>query len=301
MVFMAVAGDPLACAVAVSLRCAVPIGVVIGFCSAVVTALVTEIYCHRCLAHRAFQVHPRLASVLDTYFRVIVGTDPESWAAVHRLHHRYADTPLDPHSPVLRPPWTVLLGSAYLFAVAKRRVPRDRPKGVPILLLRSLLVAFYFVLFGLGQVLTMLVVHLVCYLGIMGMVNTVGHLYGRKPHPDHSGYDIAWLAIPLLGHGYHNSHHAHPAAARTGRLDPIWPLLWLASAVGLVELDDRRDRHPAPARIPCCDASASLAGTAQRVVPDSTCARRRWRRRSQRVPVSSIQATASASGSGVAR
>ena len=239
-----------------------PIGVVIGFCSAVVTSLVTEIYAHRCLAHRAFRVHPRLASGLDTYFRVIVGTDPESWAAVHRLHHRYADTPLDPHSPVLRRPSTVLFGSAYLFAAAKKRVPRDRPKGVRILLLRSLVVAFYFVLFGLGQVLTMLVVHLVCYLGIMGMVNTVGHLYGSKPHPDHSGYDIAWLAIPLFGHGYHNSHHAHPAAARTGRLDPIWPLLRLASAVGLVELDERRDPDPDPARIPCCDASAALAGRA---------------------------------------
>ncbi len=78
-------------------------------------------------------------------------------------------------------------------------------------------------MFGLVQVLTMLAVHLVCYLGIMGMVNTVGHLSGRKHHPDFPGYDIAWLAIPLLGHGYHNSHHAHPAAARTGLLDPIWP------------------------------------------------------------------------------
>ena len=68
-------------------------------------------------------------------------------------------------------------------------------------------------------------VHLVCYLGIQGMVNAVGHLYGRKPHPEAAGYDLAWLAIPLLGHGYHNSHHAHPAAARTGALDPIWPIL----------------------------------------------------------------------------
>lgn len=237
-----------------------PIGVVIGVCSAIVTALVTEIYCHRSLAHRAFRVHPMLAGVLDTYFRVIVGTDPESWAAVHRLHHRYADTPPDPHSPVVRPAWTVLFGSAYLFAVAKKRVPRDRPKGVRILLLRTLVVAFYFVMFGLAQVLTMLVVHLVCYLGIMGMVNTVGHLYGRKPHPDHAGYDIGWLAIPLLGHGYHNSHHAHPAAARTGRLDPIWPLLRMAAAVGLVELDDRRAPTLTPMRFPCCEASASLAG-----------------------------------------
>lgn len=233
-----------------------PVGVVIGVCSALVTAVVTEVYCHRYLAHRAFRVHPALASVLDMYFRVIVGTDPKTWARVHRLHHRYADTPLDPHSPRLRRPITVLAGSAYLFALARSRVPRDTPKGMPVLVIRSLVVAFYLVTCGLTQVFVMLGVHLVCYLGIQGVVNTVGHLYGTKPHPEASGYDLAWLAIPLLGHGYHNSHHAHPAAARTGTLDPIWPLLRVTAALGLVTLDDRRPA--AGSHATCCSASGCL-------------------------------------------
>ena len=234
-----------------------PVGVPIGIASAILTAVVTEVYAHRCLAHRAFRVHPVLASLLDTYFRVIVWTDPESWAAVHRLHHRYADTPLDPHSPVQRRPLAVLVGSPYLFAVARRRLPADPPPGRGIVALRVLVPAFFLVVFGLVQVLTMVAVHLVCYLGVMGLVNTVGHLYGRKPHPTFPGYDLAWLAIPLLGHGYHNSHHAHPAAARTGLLDPIWPLLRLLAAVGLVELDGRRSETPSRA---CCRASAPLVG-----------------------------------------
>ena len=226
-----------------------PIGVVVGTASAILTAVITEVYCHRCLAHRAFRIHPVLASILDTYFRVIVWTDPESWAAVHRLHHRFADTSLDPHSPLQRRPLTILVGSPYLFAVARRRLPADAPPARGIVALRGLVVAFVLGMFGPEQVLTMLAVHLVCYLGIMGMVNTVGHLHGRKPHPDVPGYDSAWLAIPLLGHGYHNTHHAHPAAARTGLLDPIWPLLRLLAALRLVELQDRRTRTPPRA---CC-------------------------------------------------
>lgn len=238
-----------------------PIGVIIGICSAILTAVVTEVYCHRCLAHRAFRVHPVLASVLDTYFRVIVGTDPATWAGVHRLHHRYADTPLDPHSPRVLRPLMVLLGSAYLFAVSKDRVPKDKPKGVRVLAIRAAVVAFYFVTLGLAQVLIILVVHLVCYLGVMGMVNTVGHLYGSKPHPEASGYDLAWLAIPLLGHGYHNSHHAHPAAPRTGPLDPIWPLLRVSAALRLVELDARRPpAHPSGKSRSCCGAAALSEG-----------------------------------------
>ena len=232
-----------------------PVGVPIGVASALLTAVITEVYAHRCLAHRAFRVHPRLASFLEIYFRVIVGTDPETWAAVHRLHHRYADTPLDPHSPVQRPPLAVLLGSPYLFAVARRRVPRGVPRGRGHLVIRGLLAAFFFVLFGWVQVVTMLAVHLVGYMGVMGLVNTVGHLYGRKPHPDAPGYDVGWLAIPLLGHGYHNSHHAHPAAARTGRLDPIWPLLRALAALRVVDLGTRS--ADAPAR-PCCRASMPL-------------------------------------------
>ena len=110
--------------------------------------------------------------------------------------------------------------------------------------IRTAVVALYVVLFGPQQVLIMFLVHLVGYLGIQGVVNAVGHLYGAKPYPDAAGYDIGWLAIPLLGHGYHNTHHACPAAARTGPLDPIWPLLRLTAAVGLIELD----RAPTTAR-----------------------------------------------------
>ncbi len=238
----------------------VPAGVVIGLCSAILTALVTEVYCHRCLAHRAFRVHPVLASLLDTYFQATGGASPQTWAAIHRLHHRYADTPLDPHSPLQRRPLHVLVGTPYLFAMARRHLPASTAPGTgaPHLALRGVLVAFFLVTFGLAQLLTMLAVHLVCYLGIMGMVNSVGHLYGRKPHPDSPGYDMAWLAIPLLGHGYHNSHHAHPAAARTGLLDPIWPLLRLLSALHLVELNDRCVQGPSRA---CCQAQLSLVHT----------------------------------------
>lgn len=238
-----------------------PIGVSIGVVSAIFTALVTEVYCHRFLAHRAFLILPLPAFLMDTYFRVIVGTDPESWAAVHRLHHRHADTPLDPHSPVQRHPLAIVLGTPYLFAIAKRELPANRPADMWIWTLRSLVVAFYVVTCGPLQVLVMLVVHLTLYMGLGGLINTVGHIYGRKPHPEFPGYDLPLLAIPLLGHGYHNSHHAHPAAPRTGKLDPIWPLLRLGAALGQVQLDGHRPPR-LRRRTTCCDASMSLARTA---------------------------------------
>lgn len=235
-------------------------GVYIGLASAIVTAVVTEIYCHRYLAHRAFRIRPVFARLLDTYIRVIVGTDPESWAAVHRLHHRHADTPLDPHSPVLRRPLMIIAGTPYLFAIAKRRLPANRPAGLRIWVMRAALAAFLAVTFRPIQVPIMLVAHLVLYMGLGGLINTVGHLYGDKPHPEFPGYDLPILAVPLLGHGYHNSHHAHPAAPRTGKLDPIWPLLRLGAALGVIQLGSGAPGRAR--RSVCCEASVSLAGPA---------------------------------------
>ena len=235
-----------------------PIGVLVGLVSGILTCLVTEIYCHRCLAHRAFRIHPWLASFLDGFMQVYGGVHPRRWVGIHRLHHRYADTPLDPHSPLQRHPLLVLIGTPYLFAQARPRLPADASPapGVVHVAARVLISAFWLVTIGPVQTLITLTVHLVCYFGVMGMVNTAGHRSGAKPHPDFPGHDLAWVAILLLGHGYHNSHHAHPAAARTGFLDPIWPVVRLLSGLGLVTFEDQRELTQPRA---CCMASGSMA------------------------------------------
>ncbi len=236
------------------------IGVLVGLVSGLLMCLVTEIYLHRCLAHRAFRIHPVVASFLDGFIQVYGGVHPERWVAIHRLHHRYADTPLDPHSPLQRHPLLVLVGTPYLFATARRRLPADSPGPRMVhVAVRIVITAFWLVTIGLIPTLTALAVHLFCYLGIMGMVNTFGHRTGSKPHADVPGYDSAWLSLLLLGHGYHNSHHAHPTAPRMGFLDPMWPLVRLLSGLGLVGLEDQR--VPTQPR-PCCVASLSRGPTA---------------------------------------
>jgi len=233
-----------------------PVGVPVGLVAGLFACLITEIYCHRCLAHRAFRVHPAVASFCDGFMRIVGGVHAQTWASVHRLHHRYADTPLDPHSPLQRRPLLVLVGTPYLFVKARRRLPAEAAPGNGALhaAARALIFALLIVVIGPGQTLLALAVHLACYLGIMGMVNTFGHRTGRKPHPDFPGYDSAWLALLLLGHGYHNSHHAHPSAARTGLLDPMWPIVRLLSGAGLLSLDEpRAEREPRS----CCLAAAA--------------------------------------------
>ncbi len=234
-----------------------PIGVVVGLVSGMLTCLVTEIYCHRCLAHRAFRVKPVFGSFLAGFMQVYGGVHPQRWVGIHRLHHRYADTELDPHSPLQRHPLLVLVGTPYLIAMAGRQLPADSSPGAGrrYVALRMAIVVFWLFTIGPVQTATALAVHLVGYLGIMGMVNTAGHRSGSKPHLDVPGYDLALLSLLLLGHGYHNSHHAHPSAARTGFLDPIWPIVRLLCVLRLASLDEQRVPTPRA----CCIASVSMA------------------------------------------
>jgi fatty-acid desaturase len=237
----------------------VPEGVIVGLVSGALVCVVTEIYCHRCLAHRALSVHPVLASLMSGFMQVYGGAHPQRWAGVHRLHHRYADTPLDPHSPLERNPLLVLVGTPYLFAQARHRLAADAspPPAPAAVVVRIAVTAFWLWAIGPVQTLLAVAVHLGLYFGIMGMVNTAGHRAGRKPHPGVPGYDLAWTAPLLLGHGYHNSHHAHPSAARMGLLDPMWPLVRALSGLRLVTLDGS---PLAPSRT-CCRAGVTMASS----------------------------------------
>ena len=55
---------------------------------------------HRYLTHRSFSM-PLWMEKLFTLFGCMGGTGSSiGWVAVHKNHHRYADRPGDPHSPV---------------------------------------------------------------------------------------------------------------------------------------------------------------------------------------------------------
>src|SRR3954464_9649554 len=77
------------------------LALVAGFIVAQVATLVTTVYLHRSLAHRALSVN----RAVETTFRILTwittGIRPRQWVAVHRKHHAYTDVEGDPHSPVL--------------------------------------------------------------------------------------------------------------------------------------------------------------------------------------------------------
>lgn len=66
---------------------------------ALFNVVLVEAYLHRYCTHRSYELAGWLEKTLAYLAAVVPGTgSPIGWAAVHTAHHRYSDTPKDPHS-----------------------------------------------------------------------------------------------------------------------------------------------------------------------------------------------------------
>src|SRR5687768_12841274 len=71
-----------------------------AFAVAQLATLVTTVYLHRALSHRALQLAPSAAMACRLLLWVTTGIRQRQWVAVHRKHHAFADVEGDPHSPI---------------------------------------------------------------------------------------------------------------------------------------------------------------------------------------------------------
>ena len=214
------------------------LALLVGAALAQLGTLITTVYLHRALAHRALTLSPGAAASFRVLTWIITGIRPRQWVAVHRRHHAFTDVEGDPHSPVLEGFATVQFGNVGLYRRAARdeatlaRYARDLPadRWDRLLLDHAFL--------GLGIGIALLVVwlgpaagllaagfHTATYLLLNAAINAVGHTFGRQPH-DNTSYNNQWLAWITMGEGLHNNHHAAPTSARlalqAGDVDPGW-------------------------------------------------------------------------------
>ncbi len=204
---------------------------------------------HRYFSHASFRTGPAFEVTLALLGSMAFQGPVVWWAAMHRRHHRHADDDRDPHSPQLRGGGFSgitrgLWGAhfAWLFdevdsisrksswadlvpdLIANRRVWWvHRRYPLWLFLGIALPAALGWALTGTGHgawmgllwggfVRIFLVNHAIW------AVNSVCHLYGRRPFAlhtrDHSTNN-AWVAAVSLGAGWHHNHHVFPGSATT--------------------------------------------------------------------------------------
>jgi stearoyl-CoA desaturase (Delta-9 desaturase) len=174
------------------------------------TALGITVGFHRLFTHKSFETNAVVRFVLAALGSMAVQGSVLNWVAQHRRHHRYSDTPDDPHSPQhggrgllgrLRGFWHAHIGWAFAPDPAglDRYVPDLRKLAsvrvasalFPLWLVLGLAIpaavggilsgTWEGALFGLiwGGLVRVFLVHHVTW-----SVNSVCHLWGTRPYPE---------------------------------------------------------------------------------------------------------------------
>jgi fatty-acid desaturase len=199
-------------------------------------AIGVSVCLHRQLTHRSFDSHPSVL-VFHLILAQLAGqAGPLTWASVHRAHHKYSDTPLDPHSPLLgfwHAHWGWLFNRKLRESIPELKLPlRDLEQNKWIRFFEKFhwhgIALQFIVLFLLGGwpwVLWLWGFRLFIILNSSWAVNSIGHVWGYRNHEtgDLSKNNL-FLAILTAGEGYHNNHHSRPhspiMAHRKGEFDP---------------------------------------------------------------------------------
>ncbi|MEL6660858.1 MAG: acyl-CoA desaturase [Bacteroidota bacterium] len=203
-----------------------------------------EVGYHRYLSHNAFQTSKTFRVILTILGGMAASGPPIYWAATHRLHHKYSDKEKDPHSPhlfgdrlsdKLKGAWhahigwmingqitnSVLLGKNLAKDATMRALERLYPFWILLGLVISATVGFIYtgdfkgMLLGFfwGGPVRIFFVHLL----YIGGLNSICHTFGvRDFKTNDQSRNTWWMALPTLGQGWHNNHHAFPHSAIVG-------------------------------------------------------------------------------------
>lgn len=186
---------------------------------------------HKLLSHRAFKTHPFVTALLS-FLGVFAGQgSPVVWAAIHRaMHHPFADTERDPHSPNKGffhsfIAWYWRTGKISLHPVKDLlKIPSVRfihRWHVLILHFGFLIVGGFL---GFKVLCVVMFIPMILSLILSGLVNALLHspsgknslldrlLICYKNHYDLSdnSKNSALLGLLTAGLGYHNNHHRFP-------------------------------------------------------------------------------------------
>jgi stearoyl-CoA desaturase (delta-9 desaturase) len=141
-----------------------------------------------------------------------------AWVAVHRQHHRYSDTILDPHSPhnlgILKS-WLGFWGKIKIDLrhckdLRKSKFHRILHKNY--ILIHSVYILFLYTIDPL-MVIYVYAIPAVLIFHSAGAFDVIAHMHGYRTHDTSDRSKNSWIAnIITMGEGWHNNHHAKPYA-----------------------------------------------------------------------------------------
>lgn len=206
---------------------------------------------HRLFAHAAFKAAWPIRLFVLIFGGAAFEQSAMRWSSLHRRHHSYTDTDLDPYN-IKRGFFYAHVGWILFEKAAVDYSNVRDPAKDPVVLhqhrhfklwshLSGLVVPLlvgaciggwtYAILFPVAS-------RIFLVLNSAFFINSFAHSFGDRPIDPSSSARDHWLGVVLTnGEGYHNFHHRFPSDYRNGicwyHWDPTKWLIWLFSHIGL--------------------------------------------------------------------
>lgn len=189
-----------------------------------ITCLGITVTFHRLLTHKSYTLWKPLEYMFSYFANIGCTGSSAGWVFVHKMHHRHADKPGDPHSPVTLGPLGAIVGD-YSGEFNKWSV-RDIINDPVHRFLHEYYIGVVLVTLGLLWLIDpMIALYLYLIPVFMNTIasrfsNWIDHdpKFGKKviKNSDQS-HNVWWWALLTFGEGWHNNHHVSPGDYRIGR------------------------------------------------------------------------------------
>lgn len=225
-------------------------------------------FLHRYGAHQMFTMSPRWERFWHLFTIVAQGPSflhPYGYAVLHRMHHAYSDTKLDPHSPHQSKGFMdMMLKTKHRYdsyAYGREKPPREFDGAAPQwpivdrmaqgwlfrILAGSLYAVFYIIFVPEGQWGWYLLLPVHWLMGPIhgAIVNWGGHMYGYVNFAKTKDKSKNTLPFDFLtlGELFQNNHHGRGTspnfAYRWFELDPAYQVMRFFNWIGIIQLKRR--------------------------------------------------------------
>ena len=220
-------------------------------------------FLHRYAAHGAFTMSRGMEKVMYVLTWLFQGSNYLSaygYGIMHRMHHAFADTPQDPHSPkydenIFKMMWKTK--STYS-AIVNRTLTVDPrfTKNVPDWrsfdrMARSWVsriawgtayVVFYWHFATVWWLWLLLPIHFLLAPIHGAIINWFAHKYGyRNFEVSDTSRNFLPVDFLMMGESYHNNHHKYGSRANFGgvrwhEIDPTYLVIWVLDKLGVVKM-----------------------------------------------------------------
>ncbi len=218
---------------------------------------------HRYASHACFTMNRFWEKTFYVFAYITQGStymSPRTYAIMHRMHHAYTDTALDPHSPTYSSNLFSMMwetNKVYMAIFRNKTVVEERfTKNLPEwrsldewghsrtsrILWSFLYIAFYIIFSPSPWFYLLIPIHI-----LMGPIHGVIINWFAHKHfyinfrVSNTSMNLFPVDLIMLGEAYHNNHHKFASSSNFGvrwyEIDPVYLIILLFNRIGILKIN----------------------------------------------------------------